>query len=45
MNGKLMFPLCGECVEEQLDRTWHERTNLCPHSDAERTLHGTWCTE
>ena len=45
MNGKLMFPLCGKCVEEQLDRPWHERTNLCPHSDAERTLHGTWCTE
>ena len=31
-------------MEEQLDRPWHERTNLCPHSDAERTLHGTWCT-
>ena len=32
-------------MEKQVDRTWHERTNLCPHSDAERTLHGTGCTE
>ena len=32
-------------MEELLDRPWHERTNLCPHSDAERTLHGTWCIE
>ena len=32
-------------MEEQVDRTWHERTNLCPHSDAERTVCGTWCTE
>ena len=44
MNGKLMFPLCRKCVEERLDRPWHERTNICRHSDAERILHGTWCT-
>lgn len=44
MKGKLMFPLCRKCVEEQLDRPWHERTNICPHSDAERILHGTWWT-
>ena len=44
MNGKLMFPLCRKCVEQLLDRPWHERTNICPHSDAERILYGTWCT-
>ena len=45
MNGKLMFPLCAKCVEEQLDRPWHERTNVCSHSDEERTMTGTRCTE
>ena len=23
INGKLMFPLCVKCVEEQQDRPWH----------------------
>ncbi|CAH3157602.1 unnamed protein product, partial [Porites lobata] len=40
LNGKLMFPLCKKCVEEQLDRPWHERTNLCPHSDNDRVMTG-----
>ena len=44
LNGKLMFPLCTKCVEEQLDRPWHERTNLCPHSDNDRVMRGEWCT-
>ena len=38
INGKLMFPLCVKCVEQQQDRQWHERTNLCPHSEEEQTI-------
>ena len=44
MNGKLMFPLCVKCVEDQIDRPWHERTNLCSHSEEERAMRGNWCT-
>ena len=44
LNGKLMFPLCKKCVEDQLDRPWFERTNICAHTDKERTMTGTWCT-
>ena len=44
LNGKLMFPLCKKCVEEQPDRPWHERTNLCPHGDNDRVMRGEWCT-
>lgn len=44
LNGKLMFPLCTKCVEDQLDRPWFERTNMCAHTDKERTMKGTWCT-
>ena len=44
LNRKLMLPLCVKCVEEQLERKCHERTNLCPHSDEQQTMTGTWCT-
>ena len=44
LNGKLTFPLCKKCVEEQLDHPWHERTNLCPHSDNDPVMRGEWCT-
>lgn len=44
LNRKLMFPLCKKSVEDQLERQWYERTNLCPHSDEQRTMTGTWCT-
>ena len=40
LNGKLMFPLC----KKQLDRPWHERTNLCSHTDNDRVMRGEWCT-
>ena len=40
LNGKLMFSLCKKCVEEQLDRPWHERTTLCPHIEKERMMRG-----
>ena len=36
-TGKVMFPLCRTCADN-LQR------EPCHHSDAERTLHGTWLT-
>ena len=36
-QGKLMFPLCRTCVDNL-------QQEPCHHSDAERTLHGTWVT-
>ena len=44
LNEKLLFPLCVRCVEDQAERPWYERTNLCPHSYEERMMTGTWCT-
>lgn len=44
-GGKLAFPLYAACVEEEQQKPWLERTNLCNHTDAERMLRGTWCTE
>ena len=43
-SGKLLFPLCVKCVEDQQERPWFEKTNLCPHTDEERTMTGVWCT-
>ena len=43
-GGKLTFPLCAACVGEQQALSLLERTSTCSHSDAERTLRGTWCT-
>ena len=43
-GGKLTFPLCGACVDEQQALPLLERTSVCAHSDAQRTLRGTWCT-
>ena len=44
LNEKLLFPLCVKCAEDQAERPWYERTNLCPHSYEERMMTGTWCT-
>ena len=44
LNEKLLFPLCVRCVEDQAEHPWYERTNLCPHSDEQRMMTGTWCT-
>ena len=33
-NGKLLFPLCGKCATEQMQK--------CNHSDEERVLENTW---
>jgi len=41
---KLTFPLCGQCVREELAKPMLERTECCCHSDEERTITGTWCT-
>ncbi|XP_048008700.1 uncharacterized protein LOC125243250 [Megalobrama amblycephala] len=35
-SGKLMFPLCRRCAEQQ------NQTTPCTHSDDERALTGTW---
>ena len=43
-GGKLTFPLCAACVGEQQALPFLERTSVCSHSNAERTLRGTWCT-
>ena len=43
-GGKLTFPLCSACVREEQQKPWLERTSLCPHTDQERMLRGTWAT-
>ena len=45
LESKCMFTLCAACTQEQLQQPWHQRTNLCKHTDKERMLKGTWCTE
>ena len=44
VGGKLTFPLCGKCVEQELQKPMLSRSHYCPHSDADRILRGTWCT-
>ena len=41
---KLTFPLCRTCVQEEQAKPMLTRTHYCRHSDADRTLRGTWCT-
>ena len=43
-GGKLTFPLCGKCVEQELQKPMLSRSHYCTHSDADRILRGTWCT-
>ena len=43
-GGKLTFPLCSKCVQEEMEKPFLERSAKCGHSDAERMLRGTWCT-
>ena len=45
LASKCMFTLCAACARDQLNRPWHQRTNLCHHTDEERMMTGTWCTE
>ena len=44
IGGKLMFPLCTQCVMEELQKPWLERTEVCTHTAERRCLIGTWCT-
>ena len=43
-NGKLTFPLCGKCVQEEQSKAMLERSDFCKHTTEERMLRGTWCT-
>ena len=44
INNKIMFPLCGKCVEEQVKKPWLKRTEICTHTEDERCMIETWCT-
>ena len=43
-GGKLTFPLCASCVKAEQAKPLLQRTHYCQHTDAERTIRGTWCT-
>ena len=43
-NGKLTFPLCGQCVKEELEKPWLERSELCSHTKEKLAMIGSWCT-
>ena len=43
-HGKLTFPLCSACVENEMKKPLHERSNLCGHTVEQRMLRGTWVT-
>ena len=43
-GGKLTFPLCSKCVQEEQAKPMLQRTHYCTHTDAQRMLRGTWCT-
>lgn len=40
-GGNLTFPLCAAFTLEEQVKPWLERSNLCSHTDKERTLRGT----
>ena len=42
--GKLTFPLCRTCVQEEQEKPLLSRNHFCHHTDSARTLRGTWCT-
>ena len=44
IDGKLMYPLCKNCVREELEKSWLTRTAVCTHTEDERCITGTWCT-
>ena len=43
-GGKLTFPLCRSCVEEEIANPLLERSNMCGHTREQRMLKGTCCT-
>ena len=42
-GNKLTFPFYRICVQEEQAKPMLSRNHYCPHSDADRTLRGTWC--
>ena len=43
-RGKLTFPLCRTCVEEEMSKAVLEKSHRCSHTPEQRTLRGIWCT-
>ena len=43
-NGKLTFHLCSQCVKEELEKPWLEKSEVCSRTKEERAMIGTWCT-
>ena len=43
-GGKLTFPLCAKCVEDEQKKPLLMRCHYCTHTDAQRMIRGTWCT-
>ena len=43
-DGKLLFPLCAACVEQEMPKRPLQRTSECVHTDRQRVLTGTWCS-
>jgi len=43
-EGKLLFPLCATCVQDEMPKSLWERTVQCTHTIEQRVLTGTWCT-
>ena len=44
-NGKLTFTLCRTCIAEEQPKALHKRKYTCRHSEEQRMLTGTWCSE
>ena len=43
-EGKLTFPLCATCAQEEMAKPLLERSAQCAHSDEQRALTGKWCS-
>ena len=43
-EGKLLFPLCATCVQDEMPKRPWERSAQCGHTDEQRVLTGTWCS-
>ena len=43
-EGKLLFPLCDACVNQEMKKPYRERSARCNHLDIEREFTGTWCS-
>ena len=42
-KGKLTFPLCQACMEEEMGKPLLEKSHHCQHTPEQRTLRGEWC--